>query len=382
MCSTLLLVADLPWTYLLSHSIILPPLSLVLFLTTLSSLYFEPCSHIVVLSSSPAGWLTQCGFVVLNFVCVRLSQLLFCVRPSQSVISRASSTLRGASTCATRSCIYCLYLYACTICSIASLLSLWCVPLFVSVPRWMICRRLLASLTAISHTIQATHSQCHTLLNSYNMARPPLLRSHLLQYRRLMFLHPQVLFPAHCYHAVHSAHKSLRLPPVMAQEVSCRSLKRSRSSHSLSFYSAAESQLLLLSRLNLQFPSQFWRLLCRRLHFVTSPRMCLRRRLINRTRFCVMWPFRRLSMAPLPYHWMLLRRRPHLALRLSMSLRRWVLAQLPRFLLIRLCRFLHIVLCNLTLPHNLTSLSSSLAGFTQTDLLIVGILFVSPRHQY
>ena len=47
---------------------------------------------------------------------------------------------------------------------------------------------------------------------------------------------------------------------------------------------------------------------------------------------------------PLPYHWMLLRRRSHLALCLSMSLRRWVLAQLPRFLLMRLCRILHIVL--------------------------------------
>ena len=161
----------------------------------------------------------------------------------------------------------------------------------------MICRRLVASLIAISHTIQATLSQCHTLLNSYNMARPPLLRSHLLQYRRLMLLHPQVLFPAHCYHAVHSAHKSLRLPPEMAQEVSCRSLKRSRSSHSLSFYSAAESQLLLPSRLNHQLPSHLWRLLCRRLQLVTSPRMCLRRRLINWTRFRVMWPFRRLSMA-------------------------------------------------------------------------------------
>ena len=41
----------------------------------------------------------------------------------------------------------------------------------------------------------------------------------------------------------------------------------------------------------------------------------------------------------------------------------------------------HIALCNLTLPHNSTSLSSSLAGFSQTVLLVVGILFVSPRHQ-
>ena len=33
-------------------------------------------------------------------------------------------------------------------------------------------------------------------------------------------------------------------PPVMAQVISCRSLKRSRSSHLLSSYSAAESRLL------------------------------------------------------------------------------------------------------------------------------------------
>ena len=130
------------------------------------------------------------------------------------------------------------------------------------------------------------------------MARPPLLRSQLLQYRRLMLLHPQVLFPAHCYHAVLSAHKSLRIPPDMTQEVSCRSLKRSRSSHSLSSFSAAESQLLLPSRLDHKFPSHFSMLLCRRLHLVTSPRRCLRRRLIHWTRFCVMWPFKRLSMVP------------------------------------------------------------------------------------
>ena len=70
------------------------------------------------------------------------------------------------------------------------------------------------------------------------------------------------------------------------------------------------------------------------------------------------------------------------------------LAQCPRFQLMRHCRLLHIVLagfsrphgrcpqaCNLTLPHNSTSRSSSLAGFSQTVLLIVDILFVSPRHQ-
>ena len=35
-----------------------------------------------------------------------------------------------------------------------------------------------------------------------------------------MLLHPQVLLPAHCYHAVQSAHKLLWHPPEMAQEVS------------------------------------------------------------------------------------------------------------------------------------------------------------------
>ena len=181
-----------------------------------------------------------------------------------------------------------------------------------------------------------------------------------------MLLHPQVLLPAHCYHAVHSAHKSLRLPPEMAQEVSCRSLKRSRSSHSLNSYNAEESQLLFPIRLDHQFPSHFRMPLCRRLHLVTSLTRCPRRRLFNRTPFRVMWPSRRFSMVPLPYHWMLLRRRPHPALRLSMSLRRWVLAQLPRFLLIRLCRFLHIVLYYLTLPHNSTSLEF-LIGWIYSD---------------
>ena len=122
-----------------------------------------------------------------------------------------------------------------------------------------------------------------------------------------MLLHPQVSLPAHCYHASAvqlTSHCGTH--PEMAQEVSSRLQKPSRRSPSSSFYSASVSQLLLLS------PPQppvsqlhFWMLLCRRLHLVTSPRMCLRRRLINRTRFGVMWPSRRLSMVPLPYRWML-----------------------------------------------------------------------------
>ena len=74
----------------------------------------------------------------------------------------------------------------------------------------------LAPLSVTIHTIRAIHSQHHTLFNSYKVVRSPPLRSHLLQYRRLMVLLLQELFPAHCSHAVQSAHKSLRIPPEMA----------------------------------------------------------------------------------------------------------------------------------------------------------------------
>ena len=129
-------------------------------------------------------------------------------------------------------------------------------------------------------------------------------------------------------------------------------LKRSHSSHSLNSYKAAESQSLFLSRLDHQTPFQFGMSLCKRLHLVMSLTRCPRRRLFNRTCFRVMWPFRRLSMGLTPYPWTLLRRRPHPVPCLSMSLRRWVLAQLPRFLLIRLCRLQYAVWCNRMLPHN------------------------------
>ena len=63
-------------------------------------------------------------------------------------------------------------------------------------------------------------------------------------------------------------------------------------------------------------------------------------------------------------------------------LRSLVLAQLPRFQLMRQCRLLHKVLCYMTQPHNLTSRSSSLAGFSQTVLWIAVIPFASHRQQY
>ena len=99
---------------ILSHSIILPPLSLILYLTILSSFNSERCSHIVVLSSSSASWLAQCGFGCLEF----------CVRSSQSVISCAPLTLREAGTCAERSWSLCSHLCSNTHCSLVSSLSL------------------------------------------------------------------------------------------------------------------------------------------------------------------------------------------------------------------------------------------------------------------
>ena len=90
-------------------------------------------------------------------------------------------------------------------------------------------------------------------------------------------------------------------PPVVAQVVTCRSLKRSHSSHSLNSYNAAEPQSLFLSRLDHQLPFHFGMSLCKRLHLVMSLTRCPRRRLFNRTCFRVMWPFRRLSMVLILY---------------------------------------------------------------------------------
>ena len=231
---------------------------------------------------------------------------------------------------------------------------------------------------SVPHSAQQLH---HTLLNSYNMARPPLLRSHLLQYRRLMVLPPQVLFPAHCYHAVHSAHKSLWIPPDMAQVMTCRSLKRSHSSRSLSSYNAAEYQLLLPTRLNHQFPSHFRMPLCRRLHLVTSPTRCPRRRLFQQDTLSCDVAVQTSFYGARSHPWTLPCRRSHTVLLPRTFLRSLVLAQLPRFLLIRLCRLLYAVRCFMMLPHNYRSRSSSLAAFTRSALWTAKTLFVNPRQQ-
>ena len=124
-------------------------------------------------------------------------------------------------------------------------------------------------------------------------------------------------------------------------------------------------------------------LLCRRLHLVTSFRMCPRRLLINRSsRYLSMWQCRRLPTVSISHLWMLPCRRPHKVLCLSTSLHRWVLAQLPRFLLMCLFRLPYAARCYTMLPHNYRSRSSSLAVFSRTILWTAKTLFVSPRHQY
>ena len=82
------------------------------------------------------------------------------------------------------------------------------------------------------------------------------------------------------------------------------------------------------------------------------------------------------------HSWMLRCRRHHTVLFLRTFLRSLATAQNLRFRLMRHCRLLHIVLCFLTQPLNLTSRSSSLAGFSQTVLWITVIPFASHRQQY
>ena len=67
---------------------------------------------------------------------------------------------------------------------------------------------------------------------------------------------------------------------------------------------------------------------------------------------------------------------------LSTFLHRWVFAQLPRFLLMCLFRLPYAVRCNTTLPHNYCARSSLLDVSSRTILWTAITLIVSPRHQY
>ena len=123
-------------------------------------------------------------------------------------------------------------------------------------------------------------------------------------------------------------------------------------------------------------------MLCRRLHLVTSLRMCPRRRLISRSpRYLLTLQCRRFSTVSVPHPWMLPCRRSHTVLCLRTFLHRWVLAQLPRFLLMCLFRLPCAVWCYTMLPHNYRSRSSSLAVSTRTIPWTAETLFVSSRHQ-
>ena len=154
--------------------------------------------------------------------------------------------------------------------------------------------------------------------------------------RRLTALRPQALRSVHSYHPAPSAHLFLRAPLATSQAKQCqlRLPRPSRSSHFLSSYSAATSELLLFSRLSYQSPFHSWILLCRRLHPLMPLRMRPRRRLISLSpRYLLTWQCRRLSTVSTPHLWMLLCRRSHTVLFLRTFLRRWVPAKLPRFLL-------------------------------------------------
>ena len=170
----------------------------------------------------------------------------------------------------------------------------------------------------------------------------------------------------------------------MSQVMQCqpRSMWPSRISHSWSLFSVATSWLLLLSLLSYQHLYHSQMLLCRPPHHVKFLRILPpRRRTSLVPRYLLTWLSRRFPAVYVPHSWMLPCRRHHAVLFPRTFLRSLALAQCPRFQLMRHCRLLHIVLCYLTLPHNSTSRSSSLAGFSQTVLSIVDILLVSPRHE-
>ena len=170
----------------------------------------------------------------------------------------------------------------------------------------------------------------------------------------------------------------------MSQVKQCqpRSMWPSHSSHSWSLFSVATSWLLLLSLLSSQPQYHSQTLLCRPPRHVKFLRtLPPRRRTSLVPRYLLTWLSRRLPAVRVPHSWMPLCKRHHTVLFPKTFLRSLALAQYPRSRLMRHCRLLHIVSCYLTQPHNSTSRSSSLAGFSQTVLWIVDILFVSPRHQ-
>ena len=180
--------------------------------------------------------------------------------------------------------------------------------------------------SAIIPITRATHSLHLTLFYSYKIMGPPALSSLLLTHSKLMVLPLQVPCPARRYHAVHSS----QVPVCPIRNDTGDVMPLAQAITQLSFLEFLQHCGVPLAPPQpsqwYQFLSHSWMLLCRQTHLVTSFRMCPRRRLINRTRFRVMWQCRRLPTVSISYPWMLPRRRPHPVLCLSMSLRRWALA--------------------------------------------------------
>ena len=119
------------------------------------------------------------------------------------------------------------------------------------------------------------------------------------------------------YYTATSAHLFLRAPLATSQVKQCqpRSLRPSRSSHSWSLYSAATSELLLLSRLSYQSPFHSWTSLCRPPHHVKSLRILPpRRRTSLSPRYLLTRQCRRFSTVSVPHPWMLPCRRSHTVL--------------------------------------------------------------------
>ena len=91
---------------------------------TLSSFYFECCSHIGDLYSLPANWLALCEFQLSCILCAFVSDSYFL----HTLTRREARALRVPE-------LFCLYLCAYTICCFASSLPLWCLRLLNLCPQ-------------------------------------------------------------------------------------------------------------------------------------------------------------------------------------------------------------------------------------------------------
>ena len=215
-----------------------------------------------------------------------------------------------------------------------------------------------APLSGIIHTTRATHSQHHTLLNSYKMVRSPHLCSHLLTHRTLL---PRSAI-------------SSQVPACPTRNVTGYVMPLAEAITQLSFLEFLQRCNLLIAPL--QPPQLPVPISLLDAAVQTAPP------LISRSpRYLSTWQCRRLPTVSTPHLWMLPCRRIHTVLCLSTFLHRWVLAQLPRFLLMCLFRLLYAVLCCTMLPHNYRSRSSLLDVSSRTILWTAETLIVSPRHQ-